>query len=140
MFRRRGTGVVVLKAQSKVKKVKKVLVIEDEHMLRQAYEMILKREGFAVVTAENGRDALDVLEHEHPTLILLDMLMPHMDGLQFLRAANLKEKYPDTNVIVFSNLSNTTKVSELIKHGAKKHVLKAELGPTELVELVKEEI
>jgi two-component system alkaline phosphatase synthesis response regulator PhoP len=120
---------------------KHILLVEDEQMLREAYDFLLGQQGYAVTAVCDGKEALDYLRSakHKPSLILLDMLMPHMDGLQFLQAVDVKKEYPGTNVIVFSNLSNTTKIRELLDKGATKHVLKAELGPTELLELVEAE-
>jgi CheY-like chemotaxis protein len=122
--------------------MKTILLVEDEQMLREAYEFLLSQQGYAVTAVNDGKEALDYLTagNTHPDLILLDMLMPHMDGLQFLNSVDIKKDFPNTNVIVFSNLSNTTKISELLDKGATRHVLKAELGPTELLELVKAEV
>jgi CheY-like chemotaxis protein len=67
-----------------------ILVVEDDHDVRVTLRAVLEEEGFAVITATNGRDALELLEREreHPGLILLDLMMPIMDGWQF--AALLK--------------------------------------------------
>jgi CheY-like chemotaxis protein len=67
-----------------------ILVVEDDHDVRVTLRAVLEEEGYAVFTATNGRDALDLLEREEPRpgLILLDLMMPIMDGWQF--AALLK--------------------------------------------------
>jgi CheY-like chemotaxis protein len=63
-----------------------ILVVDDDQAILQTVSDILTDEGYNVVTAENGAEALAVLEHTSPSLILLDMRMPHMDGWQFAKA------------------------------------------------------
>lgn len=67
----------------------KILVVEDDKHVRKLMNAVLKREGYDVVTAENGREALEVLEVQHIDLIILDIMMPEMDGYEF--AEELKE-------------------------------------------------
>ena len=63
---------------------KKILVVEDEEGLRLLYEEELKAEGYEVITARNGREAIQQLEVEKPDLIILDIVMPVMDGMEAL--------------------------------------------------------
>lgn len=67
----------------------KILVVEDDKHVRKLMNAVLKREGYDVVTAENGREALEVLEVQYIDLIILDIMMPEMDGYEF--AEELKE-------------------------------------------------
>lgn len=116
--------------------VHRILVVEDEPGLRHAYKIVLEAHGYEVATAGNGERALDQLHRHKPHLILLDMLMPKMDGLSFVHAANLEQDYPGTKVIAFSNLSHSARLEELRRLGVGNHVLKADINPRELVELV----
>jgi len=121
--------------------MKTILLVEDEQMLREAYQYLLTDYGYRVVTKSDGQQALDYLNHHQaPDLILLDLLMPHMSGVEFLRATDVRQAYPTTVVIVFSNLSSPAKTSELLELGASKHVVKAELGPSDLLQLVQSEL
>ena len=80
---------------------KPVLVVEDHEELRETLRVLLADEGFEVVTAENGRIALDRLEEiAHPCVVLLDLMMPVMDGLTFLKAA--REAHPDLKVALLT--------------------------------------
>lgn len=105
-------------------------------MLQQAYAQILRHQGYGVCVACDGHEALDQLEKFTFDLILLDILMPRMDGLEFLKHARIKQQYPTTKVIAFSNLSQTGKINEMLELGATEHVLKSAVSPTELVNLV----
>lgn len=64
--------------------MKRILVVDDEERLRMLLQSYLRQEGFEVITAANGRDALFCARQEQPDLILLDIMMPEMDGLIFL--------------------------------------------------------
>ncbi len=114
----------------------KILVIEDELLLQQAYAQILESKGYHVAVANDGMEGLQQLENDEPNLILLDILMPRMDGLEFLRNAHMKLKHPRTKVIAFSNLSKTAKIKEMLELGASDHVLKSSISPSQLVKMV----
>lgn len=124
------------KAKSAVSS-KKILIVEDEQILRDAYVHILSQEGYRVSEARNGREALESLEREDHDLILLDILMPKMDGLEFLKKAKLTKKHPRTKVIAFSNLSDHKKLEFMVGLGVTKNILKSSLSPKQLAEAVK---
>lgn len=111
----------------------KILVVEDEELLREAYLKILSTHGFQVDSAPNGEVALKILPKFKPDIILLDILMPRVDGVDFLERAHLDKHYPLTKVIVFSNLSSQEKLNKIMTLGAIRHVLKASLSPQELI-------
>ncbi len=118
--------------------MKIVLIVEDEKILRDAYMEILRQEGFQVMDAADGFEALARLEEASPDLILLDMLMPHMDGLTFLEKAALHERHPNAKVIAFSNLSNQQGLTAMMQKGASMQLLKSSLSPKQLVAVVRE--
>lgn len=109
----------------------KVLIIEDNETLNEAYKIILERDGHDVTTAFNGEEGLEKLKDVYPDLILLDMLMPKMDGLEFLRHFSTS-KYPKTQIIILSNLNEDEQVEEARKLGAHRYILKANTSPKEL--------
>jgi len=110
----------------------KVLVIEDNKTLNQAYKLILQREGHDVRVAFNGQEGLELVKLETPSLILLDMLMPVMNGVAFLEEFKPHD-HPETTVIILSNLNEDTEVQHALKLGAKKYILKASTSPQELI-------
>ncbi|MCD4677485.1 MAG: response regulator, partial [Desulfobacula sp.] len=75
----------------------KILTIDDESYIRQSIKSFLEDYGFIVFEAENGRKGLDVFDRENPDLVLLDLRMPEMDGLQVLEI--LKVKAPDIPLV-----------------------------------------
>ncbi|MHB1865346.1 MAG: response regulator [Candidatus Saccharimonadales bacterium] len=117
--------------------MKKVLIIEDEKPLRYVYSLILKKEGFQVVTAKNGKAGIVKLKSFKPDLIILDMLMPEMDGISFLKTARLSLNYPETRTIVVSNLSNPISPKDSKKFGVVHSFIKVNLSPSDLAAVVK---
>lgn len=112
-----------------------VLLIEDDPTLQQAFALVLRFQGYDVETAGNGEEGLRKLKLSTPHIILLDIVMPVMDGLTFLQKANLRGKIP---VITFSNLSDTTKTEGMARLGSVRHVLKSNVAPRDLDLLIKE--
>jgi CheY-like chemotaxis protein len=114
----------------------RVLLVEDEEILRDAYEHVLQSSGEDVDLARNGVEALERCSSTTYDLILLDLMMPVLDGVGFLKEANLRKVAPRTRVVIFSNLSSGGNVSEALDLGADEHVLKSDLTPKDLLELV----
>jgi CheY-like chemotaxis protein len=116
----------------------KVLVVEDEQVLSQAYRMILESESYDVTVAEDGTEALDLVTNNLPDIILLDLRMPKMGGIEFLK--RFKESHPKapTKVIVFSNLDSQKEIDEVYALGADKYMIKSWASPKELVRIVAE--
>lgn len=113
-----------------------ILVVEDEKVLNDAYQQILKKEGHQVATASNGEEALKETEKQEPDIILLDILMPKMNGIEFLRAYKLKDKHPHTDVVILSNLDMDKEIKEAYDLGASRYILKAVTSPQQLAVLV----
>lgn len=116
--------------------MRKILIVEDEPTLREAYHMILTTQPYVVDTAENGKQALEKCNDQEYDLILLDIMMPVMDGVEFMKkfAASAPEK---TRVIIMSNLSSGEELDTIMQLGAVQSALKASLSPKELISLVR---
>jgi CheY-like chemotaxis protein len=114
-----------------------VLIIEDEKPLRDVYALILEHEGYKVKTAENGKVGLKHLKDFKPSLVLLDMLMPVMDGIHFLKTAKLPLNYPETKLIVISNLTDPINKQEAKQYGVSDSFVKVNLSPNQLAGIVK---
>lgn len=115
----------------------KILIVEDELPLRMAYDTILKREGHQVDRAKDGQEALEIVKKKSPDLILLDLLMPVVDGIAFLEKYDLK-KHPKVKVIVFSNLSHSEQIEKAEALGAIRYVVKSTVTPSQLSQIVSE--
>jgi CheY-like chemotaxis protein len=114
----------------------KILVVEDNETLNSVYKLILSKAGYKVTTAFNGIEALNIVKQYKPDLILLDMLMPEMGGLSFLKKFN-PSKDKKIKIIIMSNLDEDQDIKEAQKYGAAQYVLKASLSPSELIDKVK---
>ncbi len=117
-------------------KKKKILMIEDEPTLSEMYKLYLNKVGCEVLFASDGQAGLEIAKQKKPDLILLDILMPHMDGWEVIK--NLKCT-PETNqipVIVFSNLGQLEEIEKGLNLGADDYIVKTELTPKELAERV----
>lgn len=102
---------------------KKIIIIEDEKTLARALEFKLKRLGFEVKVAFNGADGMTLLEKESFDIILLDLIMPTMDGFTVL--ANLRGKRIKTPVVVLTNLSQENDIERTKKFGVREFFIKS---------------
>lgn len=105
---------------------KKILIVEDETSLRNALRDKLGLEGFIVLEAKNGEEGLDVALRDHPDLILLDIIMPKMDGLTMLKKLREDVWGKNTKVILLTNLSDNEKVSEALLQGSYDYLVKSD--------------
>lgn len=116
----------------------RILVVEDDHDLNNAYCIILKNDGHEVETAYDGKEALTKLKKFSPELILLDLLMPVMGGLEFLQNYDLLKSHADVKVLIFTNMENSPEVSEAYKLGAHRCIIKSWTAPHNLSHVVTE--
>lgn len=122
--------------ERKTKSKNSVLIVEDENMLNEAYQVILKSAGFEVLTAFDGKEALEILSKKNVDVILLDLRMPVLDGIGFLEAYQLKERKDPPKVVVFSNFDMQKEIDQAYELGADKYMLKAWASPKELLQLI----
>lgn len=116
----------------------RILVVEDDRDLNNAYCIILRNEGHEVETAYDGREALDRLKSFSPDLILLDLLMPVMGGLEFLQNYGPLKSRQSVKVLIFTNMENSPEVSEAYKLGAHRCIIKSWTAPHNLAHVVTE--
>ncbi len=116
---------------------KKILILEDEEELSDAFRVKLEKKWFEVITAQDGFYGLNYVVKYNPDLILLDIMMPDMDGFETLSI--LKEQIPmETKIIVFSNLKWDDNVNYAKELWANEYLVKADYTPAQVVERVKE--
>lgn len=116
---------------------KTVLVVDDETDLREAIATALEYEGFVVVKAADGNEAVTQAELSKPDLILLDILMPNRDGIAALTDIRGTEWGKEIPVIVMTVLDDIAKIAEAIEAGADEYVVKTNVALGELVQKVK---
>ena len=113
-----------------------ILIVEDDRDLNNAYSIILENEGYKVASAYDGKEALEKLKDFDPDLILLDLLMPIMGGLEFLQHYDLVNNHPDVKVLIFTNMENSPEVNEAYKLGAHRCIIKSWTAPHNLAKVV----
>ena len=118
----------------------KILIVEDDESLRNALCDKFIKEGFTVLKAQDGEEGLKMALQQHPDLILLDILMPKMDGLTMLRKFRETDKDKKVPVILLSNLSDVKDISEALSLGAKEYLVKTAWKLEDLVAKVNERI
>ena len=116
----------------------RILLAEDDRFQRKAAEASLRRSGYVVIAAADGEEALRLARSEAPDLILLDLIMPKLQGFEVLRALKQDPATAGIPVIVLSNLSQDRDVQQAIEGGAAAYVVKANLSLKELVKKVQE--
>jgi len=114
----------------------KILIVEDEQFLLDMYKIKLEREGFDVLTAFDGEEGLQITRAEKPDLILLDIVMPKMDGYRFLKELRADPAIKDTLVYVLSNLGQAAEIKKGLEDGADAYLIKANVTPGQLVEKI----
>ena len=112
-----------------------VLVVEDDYALNDAFKIVLSVSGFDVETVYNGKEALEYLSTHTPDVIILDILMPIMDGREFLKAFENESQIP---ILALSNLDARSEIDQILELGATKYALKSSASSHELVNLVRE--
>lgn len=115
---------------------KRVLLVEDDRFLRRACEASLRQLGLTVTTAADGEEGLHLARSERPDIILLDMLMPRLSGLEVLRALRSDEATRSMPVLILSNSSREQDIAEVTRLGVSGYFVKSNLSLQELGELV----
>jgi len=115
----------------------RVLLVEDDAMQRERIRLWLEAEHWLASEAENGLEALDRLSKEPPDIILLDLMMPEMDGFQFIAALQAQPVWRDIPVIVITSLDLTAADRARLNSGVEGILLKGSFDPAQLVEIVR---
>jgi len=116
---------------------KKILIIEDDKFLRELIFRKLINEGYDVKEAVDGEDGLKIAEKEKPDLILLDLILPEMDGFEVLAKIKEKPALSQIPVIILSNLGQREDIEKGLSMGAIDYLIKAHFTPAEIVEKIR---
>ena len=114
-----------------------VLVVDDEAGTRRTMARLLAGQGYETVEAGDGAEALRALEARKPDVILLDLMMPQMDGLELLEALQRHPQWKALPVVVLTALSDTHTVNRAQQLGAKAYLVKATFSVAEMLDHVK---
>jgi DNA-binding response OmpR family regulator len=115
-----------------------ILLVEDDRFLRRAAEAMLQRRGFTVFTASDGEEAVRLAREAQPSVVLLDVIMPKLQGFEVLRILKEDPATTRTPVIMLSNLGQESDVQRALDRGARGYFVKANLSLEDLVKRVEE--
>jgi CheY-like chemotaxis protein len=119
-------------------KPRRILLVEDDRFLRKAAEATLRQNGFQVLTATDGEEGLRLAQAEIPDLILLDLIMPKMQGFEVLRILKQDRATARIPVIILSNLGQERDIQQAMEAGAVAYCVKASLSLQDLVKRARE--
>ena len=120
--------------------MKKIAIIEDDQAISQMYRMKFENEGYEVETAENGEVGLELIKKMKPDIILLDVMMPIMNGDEMLEKLRNEPWGKDTKVIILTNIGEQELPKSLSSLDVLDIIMKAELTPRQVAETVKKEL
>jgi DNA-binding response OmpR family regulator len=115
----------------------KILIVEDDSFLLNMYATKFELEGFKVSTADDGDKGVKMAQKEMPDIILLDIMLPKMNGFEVLRELKANEETKPIPVILLTNLSQKSEIDQGLALGAKDYLIKAHFMPSEVVEKIK---
>jgi DNA-binding response OmpR family regulator len=120
--------------------VKKILIVEDDQYLRDLYVEILEDEGFYVENAADGEEGYKKIFHGGYDLVLLDIMLPTMNGLTILEKIKNETlpMHPNGMIVVLSNLGQETTVAKAIALGARGYMIKSDYTPAQVISKIKE--
>jgi CheY-like chemotaxis protein len=116
----------------------KLLITEDDPLMSRMYQKIFTFEGYEVVMAGDGQEGLDKAREVKPTLILLDVMMPKLNGLQVLEKLKADPETKAIPVIMLTNLAGEQDAEAALSKGAIKYIIKSQYEPKQVADMVKE--
>lgn len=120
--------------------MKKIAIIEDDQAISQMYRIKFETEGFQVETASNGKLGLELAESMKPDIILLDLMMPEMNGDEMLEKLRKTTWGKEIKVIILTNMGEQEAPESIKHHNVRRFIVKAEMTPRQVAEMVKEEL
>jgi len=115
----------------------KILIVEDDRFLRELIARKLKNEGYEVMEAVDGEEGLKKIKEEKPDLVLLDLILPGIDGFEVLTRVKEDPVTAQIPVIILSNLGQREEIERGLKLGAIDYLIKAHFTPGEIIEKIK---
>ncbi len=118
--------------------MKKILLIEDDPFLSEMYAAKFSQSGFKIEIAADGKRGMEKIKTSHPDLVLLDIVLPKIDGFEILKKIKKDPKLKKIPVILLTNLGQKNEVEKGLALGADEYIIKAHFTPTAVVAKVKE--
>ena len=119
---------------------KKILLVEDEEIISDLLQRKLKKEGYEVLVASDGKEGLKSMRETEPDLILLDIIMPKIGGFEVMEEMNKDPKLKKIPVIIISNSGQPVELERAVELGAKDWLIKTEFDPQDVIEKVVKQI
>ncbi|MDD3190413.1 MAG: response regulator [Candidatus Pacebacteria bacterium] len=119
-------------------KKNKILIVEDDSYISDMYKIKLEEEGCSVHVAPDGENGLELADKVMPDIILLDVVMPKMDGFAVLQNLRGNEKFNNTPIVMLTNLGQKESVERGLKSGADDYIVKAHFTPSEVVSKIED--
>ena len=116
---------------------KVLLLIEDDPLMLRMYKKLFELEGYEILLASGGQEGVVKAIENKPALILLDIMMPKMDGFEVLKSLKGNNNTKDIPVVVLTNLAGQQDAERALTMGAKKYIIKSEQDPKEVAKMVK---
>lgn len=116
----------------------RVLLVEDDQLIQRMYQKIFTFEKYEVVTASDGEEALEKARTSDPTIILLDVMMPKMNGMEVLERLKMDPNTKAIPVVMLSNLAGENDAETALAKGAVKYIIKSEHDPKEVADMIQE--
>lgn len=117
-----------------------IFIVEDDSFLVKAYQIKLEKEGMAVWVATDGKEALSFLEKEAPSLVMLDLMLPNVNGFDVLAAIRNNKQWKDVPVLVLTNLGQPQDVKRCKELKVSEYIVKANIRINDIIEKVKNAI
>ncbi|MBI2473221.1 response regulator [Candidatus Uhrbacteria bacterium] len=118
-------------------KQQRLLLVEDEKLIARAYQLALEKEGYLVDLVYDGQQALSAMDTCTYDLILLDLILPHIDGFELMQRKNTQGACKNTPIIVLSNLGQETDIAKAKELGAVNYLVKADHSLNDVLRIVK---
>jgi DNA-binding response OmpR family regulator len=118
----------------------KIAIIEDDAAISQMYRIKFEAENYTVDTAENGILGLEMIEEMKPDIILLDLMMPEMDGETMLKKLRSESWGKDIKVIILTNMGESEAPASIKEMGVEAFIVKANMTPRQVTEVVKKHL
>jgi DNA-binding response OmpR family regulator len=129
-------GIITLEGNT----MQKIAIIEDDQAISQMYRIKFETEGFQVETAGNGKLGLELAEKMRPDIILLDLMMPEMNGDEMLEKLRATDWGKGIKVIILTNMGEQEAPESVKHHNVRRFIVKAEMTPRQVADMVKAEL
>jgi CheY-like chemotaxis protein len=113
---------------------KKLLIVEDDFYIRDIYKLAAKNKGYVVYTASDGEEALSLCKVAHPDIILLDIMLPKVSGIDVLKTIKSWPEFAHIPIVMVTNVGENETYQQALQAGAADYILKVQQTPVQIVE------